>query len=50
MVDFVNDAKLLVKPDMAGATGNVYTGLHEFEDMAFTLHCLREEDLFSKVR
>jgi len=34
---------------MTGATGNVYTGLHEFEDMAFILHCLRDGDLFVDI-
>lgn len=34
---------------MTGATGNVYCGLHEFEDMAFVLHSLRPEDLFIDV-
>jgi FkbM family methyltransferase len=34
---------------MHGATGNVYTGLHEFEDMSFLLHALRREDLFIDV-
>lgn len=48
-VDFVNDARLLVRPGMTGATGNVYAGLHEFEDMAFLLHALRAEDLFVDV-
>jgi FkbM family methyltransferase len=48
-INFVNNAKLLVKPGMTGATGNVYTGLHEFEDMAFVLHVLRTNDLFVDV-
>lgn len=48
-IRFVNDAKLLVRPGMTGATGNVYTGLHEFQDMAFVLHALRGEDLFVDV-
>ena len=48
-VPFVNGAKLLVSPGMTGATGNVYTGLHEFEDMSFVLHLLRSEDLFVDV-
>jgi len=30
-------------------TGNVFTGLHEFQDMSFLLHYLREEDLFVDV-
>jgi FkbM family methyltransferase len=48
-INFVNDAKLLVRPGMTGATGNIYTGLHEFEDMAFVLHVLRTSDLFVDV-
>lgn len=48
-VSFVNDAKLLVGPGMTGATGSIYTGLHEFEDMAFVLHCLRRGDVFVDV-
>ena len=46
---FVNDASLIVRPGMTGATGNVYAGLHEFEDMAFLLHYLRPDDLFVDV-
>jgi hypothetical protein len=46
---FVNDARLIVRPGMTGATGNVYVGLHEFEDMAFLLHYLRPGDLFVDV-
>lgn len=48
-VPFVNDARLLVEPGMTGATGNIYCGLHEFEDMAFLLHFLRPEDKFIDV-
>lgn len=48
-VNFVNDARLLVSPGMTGATGNIYTGLHEFEDMAFLLHVLRADDLFIDI-
>jgi FkbM family methyltransferase len=47
--EYVNDAKLLAKPGMTGATGNLYVGLHEFEDMAFLLHMLRPHDLFVDV-
>lgn len=49
IVDFVDNSKLVVTRGMAGATCNVYCGLHEFEDMAFVLHCLREGDLFCDV-
>jgi FkbM family methyltransferase len=48
-VPFVNSSLLLVSPGMTGATGNVYTGLHEFEDMAFVIHLLRPGDLFVDV-
>jgi len=46
---FVNSAQLLASPGMAGATGNVYVGLHEFTDMSFVLHFLRPDDLFVDV-
>ncbi|MBF0282125.1 MAG: FkbM family methyltransferase [Zetaproteobacteria bacterium] len=48
-VDFVDKTRLLVKPGMTGATGNIYTGLHEFEDMAFVLHILRQGDCFVDI-
>lgn len=38
---FANDTWLLARPGLSGATGNVYVGLHEFEDMAFVLHILQ---------
>jgi len=48
-VPFVGTTRLLVRPGMTGATGNIYCGLHEFEDMAFVLHFLRLGDLFVDV-
>ena len=48
-VPFVNDTRLLVRPGLTGATGNVYCGLHEYEDMAFVLHLLRPGDLFVDI-
>ena len=48
-VDFVDDARLLVARGMKGATGNVYTGLHEFDDMGFLLHVLRPDDGFVDI-
>lgn len=35
---------------MTGATGNIYFGLHEFNEMSFLLHLLRPGDLFVDVR
>lgn len=47
--NWVNGSKFLVKTGETGLTGNIYTGLHEFEDMAFLLHVLRGEDCFVDV-
>lgn len=49
MVSFVGDTRLAVKKGMAGATGNIYTGLHDFSDMGFLLHVLRNGDLFFDI-
>lgn len=32
-----------------GLTGNYYVGLHEFNEMGFTIHLLREDDVFVDV-
>ena len=48
-IPFVNHSRLLITPGMTGATGNIYTGLHEFEDMGFLLHVLRKDDLFVDI-
>lgn len=38
-----------MKNGWTGATGNYYCGLHEFAEMGFMLHFLREEDYFFDV-
>ena len=48
-VPFVNATRLLVTPGMTGATGNLYCGLHEYQDMAFVLHALRAGDRFIDI-
>lgn len=47
--EWLNGTKFLVKNGETGLTGNIYTGLHEFEEMAFLLHVLLSEDLFIDV-
>ena len=47
--DWINGAKFLARTGETGITGNIYTGLHEFADMAFLLHVLRDDDLFVDV-
>ena len=49
VVPFVNDGCLVVEPGMTGATGNIYFGLHEYADMAFVGHALREGELFVDI-
>lgn len=46
---FGEKSKILAKKGLTGATGNIYCGLHEFNDMAFLLHFLREDDLFLDI-
>lgn len=46
---FAEKSKILVKKGLAGATGNLYCGLHEFADMALVLHFLRGDDLFIDI-
>jgi FkbM family methyltransferase len=48
-VPFVDGTRLLVERGMTGATGNVYCGLSDFEEMAFVLHALRPGDLFFDI-
>ena len=46
---FTEKSKLIISKGMTGATGNLYCGLHEFNDMSFLLHFLRPEDLFVDI-
>lgn len=48
-VPFIGSSKLLVSPGMTGATGNIYVGLQELEEMSFLLHFLRSSDLFIDI-
>jgi FkbM family methyltransferase len=49
IVPWIANQKLAVKRGMAGATGNIYVGLHEFPDMSFLLHFLKSGDLFLDI-
>jgi FkbM family methyltransferase len=48
-VRFGNRSRLLVTKGMSGATGNVYYGLHEFDEMMFFLKVLEPSDLFLDI-
>ena len=45
----VENSVLLVDKSMTGATGNIYCGLLDFEDMAFVLHVLRPGDIMGDI-
>lgn len=47
--NWINGTKFLVTNGEAGLTGNIYVGLHEFNDMGFLLHVLKPDDLFVDV-
>ena len=49
IVPWIDGTRFAVRRGMTGATGNIYCGLHEFEDMAFLLHFLRGEDVFVDI-
>jgi len=46
---FIGDVKFYAAKRLSGITGNIYTGLHEFHDMAFLLHLLRPGDTFFDI-
>jgi FkbM family methyltransferase len=45
-IPFPNGKLLLICPRMKGAAHFIFPGLNEFDTMSFTLHFLRQEDLF----
>jgi ribosomal protein L11 methylase PrmA len=47
--DWIEGQRLIARRGMTGATGNIYTGLHEFTDMMLPLHFLRSGDLFLDI-
>jgi hypothetical protein len=49
VVPFIEDTTLIFKGGMDGRRADIAVGLFEFEEMAFVLHALREEELFVDV-
>ena len=47
--NWINNSKLIISNGMVGATGNIYVGLMEYEDMSFLLHYLKEDNLFFDI-
>lgn len=46
---WMDDLMLPINKGDTGLTGNYYLGLHEFVDMSFAIHLLRENDAFVDV-
>ncbi len=46
---YTENTKLYLKKGLTSATGNLYCGLFELEELGFCLHFLRKEDLFVDV-
>lgn len=46
---FIENTHFWAKKGLTGITGNIYVGLHEFEDMSFLLHLLTKDDTFYDV-
>lgn len=49
VVPLVGNTRLIAERGMVSATGNIYCGLMEYEDMAFVIHFLRPNDLFCDI-
>ena len=49
IVPWVEDSKLIIGLGETGATGNIYTGFAEYQDMLFLLHALRPEETFVDI-
>ena len=48
-IPFIENTFVWARRGLTGITGNIYTGLHEFQDMFFLLHFLKESDMFFDV-
>ncbi len=46
---YTENSKFIIWKGLTGATGNLYCGLMEYDDMAFLLHFLRPNDLFIDI-
>jgi len=47
--EWVGGARFFARNGETGLTQNIYTGLQEFQDMAYMLHVLRPSDLFVDI-
>lgn len=48
-VDWIRGTQFFASRGEAGVTGNIYSGLSDFEEMAFAIHFLRRDDVFVDI-
>jgi FkbM family methyltransferase len=48
-VSFFNGAKMIVRKNDTGVTGNIYVGIQDFYELSFALHFLEHKDIFVDV-
>jgi len=49
IINIIEDASMIVMKGLSGVTGNLYFGLHEYEDMIFCMHFVKENELFYDI-
>jgi len=49
IIPWVDDAKLIAGIGESGSTGNLYTGLMDYEEMFFLLHALQDTETFVDI-
>ncbi len=49
IISFIGGAKMSVRKNDTGVTGNIYVGIQDFYELSFALHFLKETDLFADI-
>ena len=49
IISFIGGAKMYVRKNDTGLTGNIYVGIQDFYELFFALHFLKETDLFADI-
>lgn len=48
-ISFLGGAKMHVRKNDTGVTGNIYVGIQDFYEISFALHFLKENDVFADI-
>jgi hypothetical protein len=49
IISFIGGAKMNVRKNDTGVTGNIYVGIQDFYEISFALHFLKENDVFADI-